>query len=934
MRPLKLIAIYSLLIFILAGGALAQESGSDDIKCEDISYSAVDSIAIRYSVARPGDTVLVPFKLVNDSFVTGFQFLFQYDSTWLTPVTYIDTNCFEYDNDLNCIDFVTDTFIAFDIPVGNRFYKADTLQDQYGEDSIVLGTQFTISYALDYDNGGSIRKKDVLACNFTPGFQQIDSIAGGDDNIFYVMFEVNENMPHEQVSYFNFYEHDLYTVEYWNIDPGTGDTIGPLFPPDTTFHGCYTSQMSITWFDTTSQTEYFNTVWPQPRTGLMVFECDTSYVPGEDPVVNNFAAFPSTVTTSGQQVQLSWSVSNADSVVILQSGTRVQASTLASSSINVSLPNYTDGSTFSYQIIAYGGSKTATAYASVTVDIGGVSNNPPVISFNPSTTVYTINQGETVAFTVTATDADNDNITLTALSLPSNAGLSPSNPVIGYGTVSGNFSFTPDYNQSGAQVINFSAYDGIATATSSVVINIEQIKEDRLFSTSAPGQSPVGGLRGTEAVYFPINLVTNLESKNVYGVQFDMSYPYHLISVDSFVTTGRIPEWVVYDNIGEFPGDIRVVTFGLNNEPAVTDTTTAILYAVMTLDSAAVPWTTHWIYLDNGRESVSPDPNIGSLKLVTDSGIVEIDSLGDINLDKIIDVGDAVNAVAYIIGNYDLSRRQFATADVTINDTVNVFDLVGVINFIYNLPITPMQNVPVNSGSPASVSLAYNDIPTGSSDILTVVSEEIPERVAGVQLEISYDPSVVSLGIPKVTEDNAKFALSYKDNGNGMMKMVMYHMAPLKTGELIQPGIADLVDIPVIARKDIRSGDINQLRLSKAYLSTSSAGVIEIDGVEPIVPSSFTLHQNYPNPFNPTTSIEFSIGMPQGGIGTQNVTLDIYNILGQTVKNLVNDILPPGDYKIEWNGTNTEEQRVASGIYLYRLRVGSETDTKKMMLLK
>jgi len=929
MRSLKLFAIYSLLIFIMAGGAQAQ-----DIKCEDISYSAVDSISIQYFAGRPGDTVSMPFKLVNDSFVTGFQFLFEYDTTWLTPVTYVDTNCFEYDSNFNCIDFIADTFISFEIPSGSRFYQYEIVYDSLNRPQEVLTTNFLAKYALDYDNSGNTKLRNVIACNYTPGFQKIDSIPGGNETIFYINFTVNPNMPHEQLSYFTFYEHDLYTVENWLIDPVTGDTLGLLSPPDTSFYGCYNSQMSATFFDTFTNTEYFNSVWPQPRTGGMAFECDTAYIPQDAPEITNFAAFPTTVTTSGQQVQLSWTVTDADSVVIYQDGSRIQASTNLSSSINVSLPNYNDGSTFTYQLTAYGGGQTASSYTAVTVDIGGTSNNAPTISFNPTTTSYTINQGETVAFTVSASDADNDNITLSASSMPTNASFSPSNPVIGVGSVSGNFSFTPDYNQTGTQVVNFTASDGVATTPASIVINIEAIQEDRLFSTSAPGLSPVGGLRGAEAIYFPVNLVTNLDSKDVYGVQFDMTYPYNLLTVDSFVTSGRIPEWVVYENIGDFPGEIRVVTFGLNNEPVATDTTTAIVYAVMTLDSAAVPWTTHWIYLENGRESVSPDPNIGSLPLVTDSGVVEVDSLGDINLDKIIDVGDAVNSVAYIIGNFDLSPRQFAVADVTMNDEVNVFDLVGVINYIYNMPITPMQNEPVNSGSPATVTLAYSDVPTGASDILTVVSEEIPERVAGVQLEINYDPATVSLGIPRVTEDNEKFALSYKDNGNGSMKMVMYHMSPLKSSELIQPGIANLVDIPIIARREIHSGDKNQIRLNKAYLSTSSAGVIEVDGAEPIVPSSFTLHQNYPNPFNPSTSIEFTIGMPENGIGSQNVSLDIFNILGQTVKNLVKDNLPPGDYKVEWNGTNTNEQRVASGIYLYRLRVGPETDTKKMMLLK
>ena len=568
----------------------------------------------------------MPFKLVNDSFVTAFQFLFEFDTTWLTPVTYVDTNCTMYgDDDITCIEYTADTFIAFDILPETRFYFYETVQNpNTGAYYDSLTTNLLAKYALDYDNGGSAKRKDVIACNYTPpGFTNIDSISPGNDVIFYIKFKVKDNMPHEQLSFFHFYEHDLLTIQDSIYNEETGQ-MEPLFPPVITYYGCYSSQMSIAWHDPNSGITYDNSVFPQPRTAGMAFMCDT--LGGEDPEVTSFASFPSTVTQSNQQVQLSWAAINADSVVLFQSTTRIQAFTNLSSSTNVTLPNYNDGSTFSYHLTAYGNSKTASKYVTVAVDIGGSSNYPPVISFNPTTTTYTINQGETVAFTVSATDADNDNITLSATSLPTNASLSPSNPVMGQGSVSGNFSFTPDYNQSGAQVINFSASDGIATTPASIIINIEEIQEDRLFSTSAPGLSPVGGLRGAEAIYFPINLVTNLDSKDVYGVQFDMYYPNHMITVDSFATSGRIPEWVVYENIGDYPGEVRVVTFGLNNEPVATDTTTAVLYAVMTLDSAAVPWSTHWIYLENGRESVSPDPNIGSLMLVTDSGVVEVDS--------------------------------------------------------------------------------------------------------------------------------------------------------------------------------------------------------------------------------------------------------------------------------------------------------------------
>jgi hypothetical protein len=119
-------------------------------------------------------------------------------------------------------------------------------------------------------------------------------------------------------------------------------------------------------------------------------------------------------------------------------------------------------------------------------------------------------------------------------------------------------------------------------------------------------------------------------------------------------------------------------------------------------------------------------------------------------------------------------------------------------------------------------------------------------------------------------------------------------------------------------------------------LSTSTAGKIEVDGVDaPSLPSSFWLQQNYPNPFNPTTVIEFSIAPEQGSsAGVRDVTLDVYNVLGQKVRTLLNGKLAVGPHRIEWDATSASGERVASGIYLYRLQVGAESQTRKMVFLK
>ncbi len=166
------------------------------------------------------------------------------------------------------------------------------------------------------------------------------------------------------------------------------------------------------------------------------------------------------------------------------------------------------------------------------------------------------------------------------------------------------------------------------------------------------------------------------------------------------------------------------------------------------------------------------------------------------------------------------------------------------------------------------------------------------------------------------------------------MMVVLYHMAPFKTTELIQQGTADLVDIPIVAKSNIIAGNKNQIRLTQALLSTASAGAITVEGTDPILPQSFELKQNYPNPFNPTTTIEFSIAADNGRAGARQVNLEIFNVLGQKVKTMVDGPLQPGAYRMEWDATTNSGQRVATGIYLYRLRVGSESLTRKMLFLK
>ena len=94
------------------------------------------------------------------------------------------------------------------------------------------------------------------------------------------------------------------------------------------------------------------------------------------------------------------------------------------------------------------------------------------------------------------------------------------------------------------------------------------------------------------------------------------------------------------------------------------------------------------------------------------------------------------------------------------------------------------------------------------------------------------------------------------------------------------------------------------------------------------LPTTIALEQNYPNPFNPNTTIDFSLS------SSSEVTLEIFNINGELITVLANGKIGAGNHSVEWNGIDSRENEVASGIYFYRLATDGETKSKKMLLLK
>jgi len=179
----------------------------------------------------------------------------------------------------------------------------------------------------------------------------------------------------------------------------------------------------------------------------------------------------------------------------------------------------------------------------------------------------------------------------------------------------------------------------------------------------------------------------------------------------------------------------------------------------------------------------------------------------------------------------------------------------------------------------------------------------------------------------RVELNGKRFSFSTQRRGGSVQSLGVYAMPA--EGEVT-------LDLQTYLRD---SGD-NDIRIEVAGPVGSSAELLLINEIHDAehalalqgVPLIYELSQNYPNPFNPETVIRFGIPL-QVTAGTP-VQLRIYNMLGELVRTLVDEPMPPGHYTARWNGRNDRGVPVAAGVYIYRIVAGDYSAAKRMLLLK
>lgn len=312
------------------------------------------------------------------------------------------------------------------------------------------------------------------------------------------------------------------------------------------------------------------------------------------------------------------------------------------------------------------------------------------------------------------------------------------------------------------------------------------------------------------------------------------------------------------------------------------------------------------------------------------NGLVQVGIRGDLNHDGERDIRDVVLVILNILNRSNPASDGSVgdkIADANEDGDVNVADGIGIVNFILDLDVNH-PNVKATPGSPIVVDLGTL---TRQSDgqLVIPVMLDADGMIAGAQATFTFDTDLMSVGTPFMEGDAGNMLIDSRVT-DGEMRVVAIS---LDKDRGLNTGMTPMLLIPVTLLGDQEA----TVTLTDLVLSNRFAQVLPVTlGTEEqsltkdaLAPAAFALRPASPNPFNPATTISYEV--PQQA----HITLTVYNVLGQEVIRLVDQVQAAGRYQVTWNAVNAQGYSVSSGIYLYQLNSSTGfNDTRRMTLLK
>ena len=304
---------------------------------------------------------------------------------------------------------------------------------------------------------------------------------------------------------------------------------------------------------------------------------------------------------------------------------------------------------------------------------------------------------------------------------------------------------------------------------------------------------------------------------------------------------------------------------------------------------------------------------------------------GDVNGDGCIDILDLILVVDHIVGRDSLNASEFARADIAPWVIGN--ELPDPDGFVNVQDLSLIQNIILTGFYPDGTPVApcqFAILPKGDGDEDATIDVYISNEGITVYLDSRVGIRGAQMEFNNVADDasnlviNTDLGQGYYLQVNEILRTLMYDRLAVK---YIEAGEHFMADMPFyIANPEAITLD----KLILVDINTQRVMKIEVNIIyeQAPVPLDYILFQNYPNPFNPSTSVKFQV--PQ----TSDVTIKVYDMLGQEVRTLFTGEVLRGNYTVEWDGLSDAGQQMSSGSYIYRMIAGEFMQAKKMVYVK
>lgn len=557
-------------------------------------------------------------------------------------------------------------------------------------------------------------------------------------------------------------------------------------------------------------------------------------------------------------------------------------------------PGSFNGSPYTFAITASDGSLSTNLQ--IPIEVINVNRMPQVtIGDGPS-----IGSGDTLLVPFSASDPDFESVAFSAVGLPAGAELVASNP--------GYLIWGSDISDSGSYTIELHATDE-SGSTVSENINFQLLPTLPIEMSLSSEQAFSGE---------PITLSIEMHNRvPVSGFDLMISYDKTLLTFISSDKAARTSSWLQYSAIPTTDG--RVIVSGRSNPAAPAssampngsgEVATIVFQVSSNLSYAGLYSLIAFNFIDPQAtdENVAYDSTaamISSNQTAYSNGgllIKKYDGLiGDINMNGVaFEIGDVVYFTNYFVDPFHYPL----TGDRLRNSDVNQDGVPGTLADLMML-IQVFNGSGKISTSEAPKLLTYEITPTGSSVEYTLTeSTEFAAALITLQMDESNAASLIG-------HFSEMKVLSYQDGD--VFRVLAYDGTGRNRS--LEPGA--LLSV---------SGDFEIL--SQDFIDQSGIGIqTKFHRFVPL-PTEYSLMQNTPNPFNPETMISFDL--PK----SSNVKLEVFNMLGQRVTTLVDGELTAGRHTVSFYGESSDGDELPSGVYLYRLRTGEYSSTRKMVLLK